>query len=108
MNRIYYFFLFIVFFLVGCVSQSVKEHEHAPTLMISQNSDGEATLLWLSDTEYIYTVFFMDKNDGAWVKLRGSTKISGTGKTMMVKDRGNPNQLKRRYRLQFNKRGFKL
>jgi hypothetical protein len=91
-----------LFFLVGCVSQPIEDERHSPSLMISQNSDGEATLLWQSDSAYVYTVVYSDKENRSWRTLRGANKLSGTGKMLEVKDQVNPRRLQRRYRLQFD------
>ena len=98
--------LLVILLLTGCVSQTADQPEHDPSLMIAQNSDGETTLVWESDSSYIYTVFYMDSDKGSWKELRGANRVRGTGKTLEAKDRVNPNKPQRRYRLGFEKQGY--
>jgi predicted glycosyl hydrolase (DUF1957 family) len=98
--------LLLILLLAGCVSQTTDQREHDPSLMIAQNSDGETTLVWESDSSYIYTVFYMDADKENWKALRGANRVRGTGKTLEAKDRVNPNKPQRRYRLGFEKQGY--
>ena len=100
-------FLFVVLWvgLVGCVSQPVEvEEEHAPPLMIAQNGDGQVTISWDSELEYIYTVYYQAKKDGDWKALRSGYEVPGSGSTLTIYDRVNPNWPMRRYRLLPSKR----
>ena len=85
--------------LTGCVHKTVEVEEHAPPLMIAQNSDGEVTISWESEPDRIYTVYYQAKKDGDWKALRTAYQVPGTGSMLTVHDRVNPNWPLRRYRL---------
>jgi hypothetical protein len=102
-----YLFLSLVIIFSGCISKPAeKSPEHTPSLMISQNSDGEVTLMWESDPDYSYTVLYLDKKSGKWLSLRNGIRVRGTGKSLSVMDRVNPRNSQRRYRLQFDKLNY--
>jgi hypothetical protein len=85
--------------LAGCVSKPVEVEEHAPPLMIAQNSDGKVTLSWESNPDHIYTVYYQAKKESDWKALRTGYQVRGTGQTITIYDRVNPNWPLRRYRL---------
>jgi hypothetical protein len=99
--------IFLSFFLLtGCVRIPLENKEHEPALMISQTSNGETTLMWNSETQYIYTIFFMDQKSEKWLALRNADRVKGNGADMMVKDQVNPKAPSRRYRLAFEKKAY--
>jgi len=101
MRAIRFCLLAVVLTLTGCVSEPVLSKVHDPALMIAQNSDGETTIAWDSEPDYVYTIYYMDPPNGKWATLRHATRIRGTGRTLTVKDRINPRGPMRRYRLEF-------
>jgi hypothetical protein len=102
MNRILQLLLLSVV-LTGCISEPLEPEEHSPQLMIAQNSDGLTTLIWESDSSYLYTVFYRDGSN-PWQELRSVKLARGTGESMTASDRVNPNRATpRRYRLHFEK-----
>lgn len=97
--------LLLVATLVGCLSTppELSEEEHSPRLGIVQNSDGRTTMVWESDSDYLYTVYYRD-GSRPWKELRSMIKVRGTGGSMMAEDRVNPRRSSmRRYRLHFDK-----
>ena len=98
--------LFSFFLFTGCVRVSLENKEHEPALMISTSSNGETTLMWDSDANYIYTIFFMDQKSQKWMALRNADRIKGSGSDMMVKDQVHPKAPQRRYRLAFEKKPY--
>ena len=88
--------------LAGCVSTPIEPEEPSPMLIISENSDGATTLIWESDPNYYYTIYYRD-GKSKWMELRRATRLRGTGKTMQTTDRVDPNKVMRRYRLFFEK-----
>ncbi len=90
----------LISFLLGCVSKPMEDRVHAPSLMISQNSDGLSLICWKSDLNHRYTLYYQDLTVGKWKILRGGNGVSGTGQTLTVTDHVNPNNPPRRYRLE--------
>ena len=86
-------------FFAGCVTKPVEVEEHAPRLMIAQNSDGQVTISWDSALDRIYTVYYQADKDSDWKALRSAYQVPGTGETLTAYDRVNPNGPLRRYRL---------
>jgi hypothetical protein len=102
--RVFRFYLLMMaLMLMGCVSEPLMDKVHDPALMVAQNSDGEATIVWDSDPDYVYTLYYMDPPNGEWAKLRRATGVRGTGQTLTVRDRVNPRAPTRRYRLEFER-----
>ena len=89
----------LLVFLAGCVSKPIEAEEHAPPLMIAQNSDGQVTISWDSEPNRIYTVYYQAEKGSDWKALRSAYQVQGTGKTLTAYDRVNPNGPLRRYRL---------
>ena len=89
----------ILAFLSGCVSKPVEMEYTPPRLMIAQNSDGDVTIAWESDPEYVYTIYYQAEADGDWMPLTKAHRVPGTGETLTVYDRVNPNRPLRRYRI---------
>lgn len=92
-------FIAILAFLSGCVSTPVEEEYTPPPLMIAQNSDGDVTIAWESDPDHVYTIYYQAKADADWVPLKKAHRVPGTGQTLTVYDRVNPNHPLRRYRI---------
>ena len=86
-------------FMSGCVSAPVEKEYTPPRLMIAQNGDGDVTIAWESDPEYMYTIYYQAKDAGDWIPLKKAQRVPGTGQTLTVYDRVNPNQPLRRYRV---------
>jgi hypothetical protein len=89
----------ILVVVAGCVSKPVEAEKLPPPLMIAQNSDGEVNLAWDSEAGYIYTIYYQDSEGADWMPLKSADRIRGTGETLTVQDRINPNLPPRRYRL---------
>ena len=105
--RLYRLYLLAVaLVLTGCVSEPLMSKVYDPSLMIAQNSDGETSISWESETDYIYTIYYMDPPNGEWAKLRGATLIQGTGQTLTTMDRVDPAGPMRRYRLEFKRQDY--
>jgi hypothetical protein len=83
----------------GCVSTPVEEEATTPPLMIAQNADGEVTLAWDSDSDYMYTVFYQTTAGAEWNGLPKAFRVPGTGGRITVYDLVNPRKPPRRYRL---------
>jgi hypothetical protein len=99
------FFLLLFFVsLMGCVSPPPETEEHSPSLMIAQNSNGEVSLVWDSDSRYLYTIYHKDASR-EWRKMRSVNRVRGTGGTMKAIDHVNPHKTLRRYRLYPEKPG---
>ncbi len=89
--------------LVGCVSKPMEDKVHAPSLMIGQNSDGDVSILWDSQPNHTYTLYYQDPPSDEWKTLRTASRVPGTGAALTVRDRVNPNKPQRRYRLEFER-----
>ena len=89
----------LLVFLAGCVSKTIEAEEHAPPLMIAQNSDGQVSISWDSQPDLIYTIYYQAEKDGDWKALRTAYQVRGTGETLTAYDRVNPKGSLRRYRL---------
>ena len=90
----------IFILMAGCISKPLEVVEvHAPLLMIAQNSDGEVTIEWASEQDYVYTIYYQNTAGGDWRVLRAANRVPGTGQTLTIQDRVNPNQPLRRYRV---------
>lgn len=83
----------------GCVSKTPEKEYAAPPLMIAQNGDGDVTIAWESHPDYLYTVFYQSTSTADWKGLPKAHRVSGTGQTLTVYDRVNPNRPPRRYRI---------
>ncbi len=103
MNTLIKVFVFVgMLALMGCVSKPVAEDpEHAPVLMITENSAGEVQLSWDSEPGYRYHLFYAEKGDTQWRPVNRT--FIGTGERMSVKDRVNPRRPRRRYLIEADK-----
>lgn len=90
--------------LAGCVRTPLETEEYSPILMISQSGDGRVQLVWESEPDYYYTIFYRDGSN-SWQELRAVRKERGTGASMSATDQTDPNKPPRRYRLFFEKAG---
>ena len=86
-------------FLSGCVSKPVEEEYTPPPLLIAQHSEGDVSSAWESDPDYVYTIYYQTKADADWMPLKKAHRVPGTGQTLTVYDRVNPNHPLRRYRI---------
>lgn len=91
--------IMILAVLSGCVSKPVEKEYTPPPLMIAQNSDGDVAIAWESDPDYFYTIYYQNKSGDDWIPLKKAQRVPGTGQTLTVYDRVNPNRPLRRYRI---------
>ena len=89
----------ICILMLGCVSKPAEVKIHAPSLMIAQNGDGEVTIAWESEPDYLYTIYYQSSPRADWKVLRTADRVRGTGQMLTVSDRVNPNKALRRYRV---------
>lgn len=89
--------------LAGCVSKPILP-EHCPRVTTAQNSDGEVTVSWKSETGYAYRIYVLDETDHSWNPLKGVGRFVGTGETITVSDRRNPDTPLPWYSLRSEKR----
>ncbi len=75
----------------GCVSKEIKP-EDIPRVATSQNSAGVVTLSWESKTGYQYRLLVRNMKTGEWTPVAGSKVYEGTGETITVQDKQNPNK----------------
>lgn len=90
--------------LAGCVRTPTESEDYSPILMISQNSEGKVQLVWESESDYYYTIFYRD-GSSPWQEMRSVNKLRGTGGSMSTADHVDPRKPTRRYRLYFEKAG---
>ena len=89
----------ILALFTGCVSKPVEEEYTPPPLMIAQNSDGDVTIAWESDPDHLYTIYYQTRSGTDWRPLKKAQRVPGTGNTITIYDRVNPNWPLRRYRI---------
>ena len=75
----------------GCVSKKIQPAD-IPRVSSSQNSQGIVTLTWESKIGYRYRLMIRDMKTGQWTPVEGSEVYEGTGDTITVQDRQNPNK----------------
>lgn len=75
----------------GCVSKTIEPAD-IPRVATSRNSAGVVTLSWESKKGYHYRLMIRDMQTGKWSPVAGSNVYEGTGETITVQDRQNPNQ----------------
>ncbi len=75
----------------GCVSKKIEPAD-IPRVTTSRNNAGLVTLSWESKGGYNYRLMIRDMNTGAWSPVAGSDVYKGTGETITVQDRQNPNK----------------
>ncbi len=86
--------------LTGCVNKPMDDEvAHIPPLMIAQNSDGQVTISWESEADWIYTIYYQAEKEGDWKALRSGYRLQGTGRVLTIHDRVNPRRPMRRYRV---------
>ena len=96
-------FALLLIVLTGCVSKVIEIEEHSPRLIVAQNSDGFATLIWESDSNYLYTIFYRE-GSSPWKELSSVRQVRGTGESMTATDRVSPDRMAlRRYRVHFER-----
>lgn len=93
------FFVVTLALLAGCVSKSIEEKYPLPPLAIAQNSDGDVTIAWKSETGFVYTIFCQAAAADDWKALKNAYRVQGTGGTMTAYDTANPHKPPRRYRI---------
>lgn len=89
----------ICILMAGCVSKPTEVEIHAPSLMIAQNGDGEVTIAWESEPDYLYSIYYQSSPNADWKVLRTANRVRGTGQTLTAHDLVNPNKALRRYRV---------
>ena len=88
--------------VAGCVSSPLEEDkEYSPTLMVTQNSDGEVMLAWDTKPGYRYRLYAIDRGDAEWKEV-GRT-WDGTGKRISITAQVPPRKKDRRYWIQADK-----
>ena len=91
-------FIAVLIFLSGCVRKPMEKHP-LPPLAIAQNSDGDVTIAWESETGYFYTIYCQDSANGDWKALQHVYRVPGTGQTITVDHQVKPGQEPPRYRI---------
>lgn len=74
----------------GCVSEMIEPAD-IPRVSTSRNSKGIVTLSWASKPGYRYRLLVRDMKTGEWKPVAGLDLYEGTGDTITVQDRQNPN-----------------
>jgi hypothetical protein len=75
----------------GCVSKKIEPAD-IPRVTTARNNAGIVTLSWESKKGYNYRLMIRNMNTGEWSPVKDSEVYKGTGETITVQERQNPNE----------------